>query len=58
VRRSPGVLVVTAEEDAVVEVGVRRFKLRAYRPLRIRSAGRPVVTLTAAMNPQRETVLR
>jgi hypothetical protein len=58
VRRSPGVLVVTAEEDAVVEVGARRFKLRAYRPLRIRSAGRPVVTLIAAMNPQRETVLR
>ena len=58
VRRSPGLVVVTAEEDAVAKVGTRSFKVRAYRPLRIRVAGRPVVTLSAAMNPQRKTVLR
>lgn len=58
VRRSVGLVVVTAEEDAVVKVGSRSFKLRAYRPLRIRAGGRPVVTLSAAMNPQRKTILR
>ena len=58
VRRAPGVVVVTAEEDAVVTLAGRSFKLRAYRPLRLRAAGRPVVTLSAAMNPARKTVLR
>lgn len=58
VRRAPGLVVVTAEEDAVVKVGTRSFKLRAYRPLTVRQVGRPVVTLSAAMNPQRKTVLR
>ncbi len=58
VRRGPGHVVVTAEEDAVVTLGGRSFKLRAYRPLRLRSVGRPVVTLAAAMNPARKTVLR
>ncbi len=58
VKRSPGLVVVTAEEDAVVELAGRSFKLRAYRPLRLRAVGRPVVTLSAAMNPERITVLR
>jgi hypothetical protein len=58
VRRSPGLVVVTAEEDAVVKVGARSYKLRAYRPLKVRAAGRPVVTLSAAMNPARRAVLR
>jgi hypothetical protein len=58
VKRAPGVVVVTAEEDAVVTLGGRSFKLRAYRSLRLRAAGRPVVTLSAAMNPARTTVLR
>ncbi|MDX6422731.1 MAG: polysaccharide biosynthesis protein PslG [Gaiellaceae bacterium] len=58
VRRAPGVVVVSAEEDAVVRLGARSFKLRAYRPLRLRAAGRPVVTLSAAMNPARKTVVR
>jgi hypothetical protein len=58
VTRSPGVVVVTAEEDAVVRVGTRSFQLRAYRPLKVRAAGRPVVTLSAAMNPGRRAVLR
>jgi hypothetical protein len=58
VKRSPGLVVVTAEEDAVVKVGTRSFRLRAYRPRTIRVPGRPVVTLTAAMNPRRKTVLR
>jgi hypothetical protein len=58
VRRPAGRVVVTAEEDAVVKVGTRSFKLRAYRPLTILTAGRPVVTIRAAMNLQRETVLR
>ena len=58
VERVRGRVVVSAEEDAVVELGGRSFKLRAYRPLTIRAAGRPVLTLTAAMNPQRSVVLR
>jgi len=58
VRRSPGLVVVTAEEDAVVKVGARSFRLRAYRSLKVRTAGRPVVTLSAAMNPARRAVLR
>jgi hypothetical protein len=58
VRRSAGLVVVTAEEDAVVEVGGRSFRLRAYRPLKVRAAGRPAVTLSAAMNPSRRIVLR
>ncbi len=58
VKRSPGLVVVTAEEDAVVDLGGRSFKLRAYRPLTLRAAGRPVVTLLAAMNLERQTVLR
>ena len=58
VRRAPGVVVVTAEEDAVVRLAGRSFKLRAYRPLRLRAVGRPVVTLSAAMNPARTTVVR
>ena len=58
VRRPPGVVVVTAEEDAVVRLAGRTFKLRAYRPLRLRALGRPVVTLSAAMNPGRTTVVR
>ena len=58
VSRSPGVVVVTAEEDAVVKLSGRSFKLRAYRPLRLRAVGQPVVTLAAAMNPARTTVLR
>jgi hypothetical protein len=58
VKRAPGVVVVTAEEDAVVTLAGRSFKLRAYRPLRLPALGRPVVTLAAAMNPVRKTVLR
>ena len=58
VRRAPGVVVVSAEEDAVVRLAGRTFKLRAYRPLRLRAVGRPVVTLSAAMNPGRKTVVR
>jgi hypothetical protein len=41
-----------------VKVGGRSFRLRAYRPLKVRAAGRPAVTLSAAMNPSRRTVLR
>jgi hypothetical protein len=58
VTRAPGVVVLTAEEDAVATLAGRSFKLRAYRPLRLRAAGRPVVTLSAAMNPARKTILR
>ena len=58
VRRVPGAVVVTAEEDAVVRVAGRTFQLRAYRPRTIRAVGRPVVTFSAAMNLRRTTVLR
>ena len=58
VRRVPGAVVVTAEEDAVVRVAGRSIQVRAYRPRTIRALGRPVVTFSAAMNPRRVTVLR
>ena len=51
--RSPGSIVVSAMEDATVVVGSKRFKLRAYRPLKLRVVGRPVVELVAAMNDER-----
>lgn len=58
VKRARGVVVVTAEEDAVVRVGGRAFTLRAYRPRSLQAVGRPVVTFSAAMNPLRTTVFR
>ncbi len=56
--RAPGRVVLRAEEDAIARVGTRAFRLRAYRPLAVRATGRPLVTLSAAMNPSRRAVFR
>ena len=53
VTRAPGRVVIRAEEDAVARVGTKTFRVRAYRPLVVRTSGRPLVELTAAMNPRR-----
>jgi hypothetical protein len=47
-----------AEEDATVRVAGRSYRLRAYRPLRVKVAGRPVVRFVAAMNPRRTSTFR
>jgi hypothetical protein len=56
VERRAGKVVVTAQEDATVLVGGKRFKLRAYRPLTLRVAGRPTIELVAAMNEERQSI--
>jgi hypothetical protein len=55
---SRGRVVVKAEEDATATIAGRRYKVRAYRPLRVPVRGRPVVELTAAMNSERVSVFR
>jgi hypothetical protein len=44
---------VKAEEDATATIAGRSYRVRAYRPLRVAVSGRPVVDLTAAVNPER-----
>ena len=55
---SRGRVVATAEEDATATIAGRSYRVRAYRPLRITVSGRPVVELTAAMNPERVSSFR
>jgi hypothetical protein len=55
---SRGRVVVKAEEDATATIAGRSYPVRAYRPLRIAVSGRPVVELTAAMNPERVSTFR
>jgi hypothetical protein len=55
---SRGRVVVRAEEDATAAIAGRRYAVRAYRPLRVAVRGRPVVELTAAMNPERVSEFR
>jgi hypothetical protein len=54
--RRAGRVVVSAQEDATVLVGRKRFKLRAYRQLSLRVAGRPTVELVATMNDERQSL--
>jgi hypothetical protein len=55
---SAGRVVVKAEEDATALIAGRNYKVRAYRPLKVAVRGRPVVELTAAMNPERVSEFR
>jgi hypothetical protein len=50
---SRGRVLVKAEEDATATIAGRSYRVRAYRPLRVAVSGRPVVDLTAAVNPER-----
>lgn len=58
VTRVPGRVVVRAEEDATARIAGRSFRIRAYRPLTVRTTGRPPVVVSAAMNPRREALFR
>ena len=55
---SRGRVVVKADEDATATIAGRSYPVRAYRPLRVAVKGRPVVELTAAMNPERVSSFR
>jgi hypothetical protein len=55
---SRGRVIVKADEDATATIAGRRYRVRAYRPLRVPVRGRPVVELTAAMNAERVSVFR
>ena len=55
---SRGRVVVKADEDATATIAGRSYPVRAYRPLRVAVSGRPVVELTAAMNPERVSSFR
>ena len=54
---SRGRVVVKADEDATATIAAGATG-RAYRPLRVAVKGRPVVELTAAMNPERVSSFR
>ena len=56
--RAAGRVTITAEEEATVRVAGKIFRLRAYKPLRVRVVGRPAVELAAAMNPKRRSLFR
>jgi hypothetical protein len=56
--RKPGLVTVSAEEGATVRVAGKAYALRAYKPLRVRVSGRPLVELRAAMNPERSNLFR
>jgi hypothetical protein len=55
---SRGRVVVKAEEDVTATIAGQRYPVPAYRPLRVAVKGRPVVELTAAMNPERVSSFR
>ena len=56
--RSAGRVTVTAEEEATVWIADKAYRLSAYKPLRVRVAGRPAVELAAAMNPERHSLFK
>jgi hypothetical protein len=57
VRRVGSRALISAEEDTTVKAGGVRYRLRAYRTLRVRVGVTTVVQLTSKMNPERRTVL-
>lgn len=58
VRRLAGKLVIRAGEDAVATIGWRTHRVRANRALTVKVPGRPLVELSAAMNPERVSLFR